>query len=916
MIKNKKYINIIILFFLLIITWLIGICINSNIPTEINFDKKKAASLYPEAVLSVQNCEQTGNKYFTLHEDPQIYISPPKYKILSTMIEFTEPVPFDTSVQIYYAEKNNGLSEQNSIVTPLLEGSSEIIINLPPAIYTSLRYDIQIVGVSYEIKGIYVLKYVNNTFFITLIISICIIVLWIIGIRTGKIDILFEKTINVNLINKIDKKRNIIILFIFLFLSWIIGIGNFYFSNSSFNIIEKFGFNKEKSINLYPNSILSINNYDIIDNQFYTLHEDPQIYILPPRQKIASTLIELEKPVSIEANVQVYYAKDREPLSEENTVFGFFPINSSKVAINLPTDTFTILRYDINIIGEKFEIKGIYVSETPIRNKDSILMTIIIDFFIIIFWLLSIKTGYIDKIILNFASTVYFIKNNIRNIIKNISIIVAIIIIAIIIENIYSFIANNDSINIYRVYLYIAIGLVIFFLIVLRNHSEKLFFLVSIVIGLLYIISLPPHIRTTWDEETHYKKVVEQSFISKVSINNSIYKFCSTLPITYSKINLFDKKTKEDYLTNVNSEKNRKIVETYSKKTSIYRDIAYIPAGLMIFLGRSLALQESKIFILGRIGIHLLYTLIVYFALKRLNSGKYIMIVIALLPTAFFQSVTYTYDYWIIAFLMLGFAYFFHEIQNPEKKINIKNLIIMIGSFVLGLGPKAIYFPLMLVLYFLPKEKFKNKESYKYYLFTVTFLGFLIIMSFMLPLITTNGEAFSDLRGGSDVSAIGQIKFILKNLKTYMIILLNFIKTYINIFNGQDYTTFFAYLGRMPYHNLILTLLGFVVITDKNQKDVLSSNFKYRIIISALVFTTVILIVTSLYIAFNGVGSLVIHGVQGRYLLPLLFPFFYILGSSKIQNNMNKILYSSIIFGIMSFVLLYGIWTTCISKYN
>jgi len=727
---------------------------------------------------------------------------------------------------------------------------------------------------------------------------------------------------------KMIKKRDIIILSVFLIITWIIGICNFCFSTSSYARVEEFNFNKEESINLYPDSILSIQDYDLIDNQFYTLHEDPQIYVLPPEQEIASTLIEFGKPVS-EGNVQVYYAKNGEPLSEGNSVISLPFNNSVKVVINLPTDIFTTLRYDINIIGKKFEIKGIYVSETPTEIKysrswvgsyDCILMILVIDFFIFLLWLLGIKTGYIDKIILNFANTIYYIKNNIRKVIINISIIISIIIIAIIIENIFSFLSNNGSINIYRLFLFITVGFVFFFIIVLRNKPEKLFFLVSMVIGIFYIISFPPYLRITWDEDIHYNRVIEQSFIKKITKTKSNYIYDVLQFATYTNINLFNKESRMEYLSDLNSEKNQIITENYSKEIKdymkLYNDIAYIPAGLMIFIGRSMALKESNIFILGRIVIHLLYTLIVYLALKRLNSGKYIMIVIALLPTTFFQSVTYTYDYWVIAFLMLGFAYFFHEIQNPEEKINIKKLIIIIGSFVLGLGPKAIYFPIMFILYFLPKEKFKNKESYKYYLYTVTILGFFIIMSFMLPLVISRGKSYSDIRGGSDVSAIGQIKFILGNPKEYTFILLNFIKNYLNIFNGQNYTSSFAYLGVMPYHNLILTLLGFVVITDKNNKDVLSSNGKYRIIISALVFTTVVLIATSLYIAFTGVGSLVIRGVQGRYLLPLLFPFFYILGSSKIQNNMNKNLYSSIIFGIMSFFLLSGIWTMCISKYN
>jgi uncharacterized membrane protein len=734
-----------------------------------------------------------------------------------------------------------------------------------------------------------------------------------------------------NGILKLIKKRDIIILCIFLVITWIIGICNF--STSSYTLIQEFDFNKEKSISLYPDSVLSISNYKLKNNQFYTLHEDPQIYVLPPEQRIASTVIELGRPVSFTANVQVYYAINGEPLSEANSVINHFSANTSKVAINLPTDIFTALRYDINIIGEKFIIKGIYVSETPIEvnyihslieDRDSIFMIITIDFFIILFWILSIKTGCIDKVVLNIVNTTQYIKNNIPRVIINISIILAIIIIAIIIENIYSYITNSDSINIYRVFLYTAIGFVFLFIIVFRYHPEKLFFLVSMVLGLLYTLSFPPYFHKTYDEVVHYRRAVEHSFIKNISISKSVENYSSNVYSFFSGVNIFNKQTKENMLADVNSDYNKLIVSNkYSggmrninNYIELYNSIVYIPAGLMIFIGRSLALRESNIFILGSICIHLIYTLIVYFALKRLNSGKYIMIVIALFPTVFFQSVTYTYDYWVISFIMLGFACFFHEIQHPEEKINIKNLIILLGSFVLGLSPKAIYFPLMLILYFLPKEKFNNKDSYKYYLFTVTFFIFFVIMSFMLPLMITRGGAFTDLRGGSDVSAAGQIKYILRNPKTYTIILLKTLKSYLSLSIGQNNTTSLAYLGNIPYHNLVLTLLGFVVITDKNHKDILSSNMKYRIVTSSLVFITVVLIITSMYIAFTGVGSHNIRGLQGRYLLPFLFPFFYILGSSKIQNNMNKRLYSSIIFGIMSFILLNGIWTACISKYN
>jgi len=89
-----------------------------------------------------------------------------------------------------YATKREILNEGNSAFELLPKGSSEITINLPPDIYTKLRYDIDIFGEWYELKGIYVsesiVKKNNSPIFITLIISIGIFILWIIGIRMLK----------------------------------------------------------------------------------------------------------------------------------------------------------------------------------------------------------------------------------------------------------------------------------------------------------------------------------------------------------------------------------------------------------------------------------------------------------------------------------------------------------------------------------------------------------------------------------------------------------------------------------------------------------------------------------------------------------------------------------------------------------
>jgi uncharacterized membrane protein len=290
------------------------------------------------------------------------------------------------------------------------------------------------------------------------------------------------------------------------------------------------------------------------------------------------------------------------------------------------------------------------------------------------------------------------------------------------------------------------------------------------------------------------------------------------------------------------------------------------------------------------------------------------MAVIALFPTAFFQSSTYTYDYWIIAWIMAGFSFFINEMIDFDDKSESKNLIFMIGSFVLAMGPKPIYVPLMLPLYFIGKRKFIKIKLYKKYLFYLTGFIVLIFGSFFLPFLSSGGSGYSDYRGGENISSADQLMFIINNPLAYSKILLSSLKGLFSLDNISLYTTNIGYLGGASYSTLSWLLLTFVAVTNKSKKDLTITNVKIKLTVTAAIFIAASLIATALYISFNPVGTIIIDGVQPRYLLPFLFPFAMVIGSSKIENNINTSVYSNIVFGISGFVLSHAIWEVCVSK--
>jgi len=539
-----------------------------------------------------------------------------------------------------------------------------------------------------------------------------------------------------------------------------------------------------------------------------------------------------------------------------------------------------------------------------VGDIDGLLMSLFISAIVAAVWFIFTCTGQMDKLFSGLAGKVRGVKENPKKLFCHVGILAVLIALSVLAEMAVSSIeASGGALNVYRILFFSISGISVYCIILFRGKPTKLFLSLSLLIGFLYI-TLHPNFLYAWDNRIHYKWALEESFVINVSVSES-----DAVIMGIPELEPFELSSSQESAT----------VSSYSlipdtafqlalRVYNLYKRVAHIPTGVMLFIGRSLALAPDIIFRLGMAANHLIYTFIVYLAIKRLNSGKHLMAIIAMFPMAFVLSTTYGYDHWVTAFTMLGFAYFFNEVQNSGKSIELKNIIIMIGAFVLGLGPKAIYVSLMFVLYFLQRDKFKTIKDHKRYNIITTFAILFVVASFAIPFVYLGGGGAGDTRGGAGVNASSQTSFILRNPLTFAGILLRFMKNYLRVFITDNFVTYFAHLGSSSYSLLTLALTGFVTLTDRNEHDLHSSTARYKIIISIIAFVTVALYSTGLYIEFTEVGTSYIVGVQPRYLMPVLFPLLYVAGSLKIKNNMNKAAYSGVVFGIISFVLLVGAW--------
>lgn len=481
---------------------------------------------------------------------------------------------------------------------------------------------------------------------------------------------------------------------------------------------------------------------------------------------------------------------------------------------------------------------------------------------------------------------------------------------------------NTLQFNFYRFVFLVAGQIIFLFLFISRkhigSHPEWAFLVIALVCGALIAFSeIRPD--ASWDERIHYKRADEFSFkhflpkkVNDVYANSDAIPFDASLTGQQSIWDRFDHDYRKIPSKNTSRHKERfKVGDIFSW----YTRLCYLPTGLVLFFGRLLNLPWHLVYSLGSFAHIFLFILPIFFAIRILKTGKMLLATIALLPTSVFIASNYGYDAWVTSFLALGLTILFTEIQNPHAHISRRMMTLMIGTFIIGLGPKAIYFPLLFLLFLLPRTKFTSPKEYRFFLRTSTLSILFVLCSFLLPFVTET-SSFTDVRGGEQVNASEQVRFIITHPITYTKTLLSFLSDYLNPSHAEGFMTNWAYLGIIPGFLPLLFLLFFVTLTDRNEHDDRTTTAQVKFWTIGIFFATVSLVATSLYVSYTPVGLTTINGVQPRYLIPVLFPLLFVLCKNHFSVILHRNLYNACIFGLLAAILLNGIWDRIISLYH
>lgn len=247
----------------------------------------------------------------------------------------------------------------------------------------------------------------------------------------------------------------------------------------------------------------------------------------------------------------------------------------------------------------------------------------------------------------------------------------------------------------------------------LKDHPEKIFFKVFAVIGILYVFAIPSGIEVGWDESIHYWSAVGVSHATSGTANyGEAYLYWKSglpfrLPGELDVLQAYHAGIDDLIAKNIGVAS--KISILHSNKV-----FAFLGPAILMKIARALSLPYAFVFKFGALGNLLVYLTAFYFGMKKLRSGKMILMSVAAMGTGFFLSTVYSYDGFIISLSAMGLAYLYSFMQRQDV-IRDREWMTALAVFTLALLPKAIYVPVLLLFFFVKKEKFVTEKSYYRY---------------------------------------------------------------------------------------------------------------------------------------------------------------------------------------------------------
>lgn len=467
---------------------------------------------------------------------------------------------------------------------------------------------------------------------------------------------------------------------------------------------------------------------------------------------------------------------------------------------------------------------------------------------------------------------------------------------------------------------------------VLLDRLHLVFLILATTFGLAILFShgITP---LSWDEQIHFSCIYQMSYTGEVPQTESY--------MAYTMLELPEGNTIEEH------EKIASWADAHhDMATAVYtpKDYPYTTVfGRVGYLSEVLGMRISRLFgagffgqiYAGNLANLLMYVVVITLAIYLSAFGKRSMFFIAMLPVPLLLATAFSYDPHVNAFLLLGYALYTREYVSPEK-LNYKRAIVTVLILAFAVIPKAVYFPLILLPGFLPKEKFRSGKERGIFMGLLFIVALVVASTFVLPTILAGSggaDVYSDPRRAT-ANVSEQLSLVLHHpVKFAKLLFSNVLSWQLPWYLGMKSWTNFVYSGMYTGTGtyLIALIFAFLALTQGTMDAEEISAFRHRqgmnpgpllsmkrFRIGAIILSLFAecLVWTAMYLAFNPVGAERIKGMQGRYLFPFVWLMLLVFFNKTIECRMKQRTYNTIIVAggaFITFVTIYmvywsGLW--------
>ncbi|MBR3252677.1 DUF2142 domain-containing protein [Candidatus Saccharibacteria bacterium] len=419
-----------------------------------------------------------------------------------------------------------------------------------------------------------------------------------------------------------------------------------------------------------------------------------------------------------------------------------------------------------------------------------------------------------------------------------------------------------------------------------KNHQwkiEKIFLVLSLIIGSIYVLALP--VGRAPDEASHFFRIYEITeghFVS--SVNEDHTSAGSILPKNIGIVDEFAHQNVK-YSEIINRLGTQSSEEQIYISTSAYgySPLAYTPQVTGMFVGKILHLPFLVSAYLAKFFNLFFCVAILYFSIKYSPFLKKFIFLIAFLPISMQSMASLSADAPIFVSAIALISFVLYSIYNRKDAFTKKHFFIILALCLFISISKIVYAPLCFILFCIPKELFGGK-GIKRKLFWIFGTGAIVIATYLIwyfispPTITV-----------SDAS--GQISLIIHSPIEYFSIIMRSISANAMMYLSGAFGGYLEWFNVTPSKFYIfLSLIIFIILCVKTRpKYIIPKSLK---VLSISLFAIISLaIFTAMFVTWTKSGETIIDGVQGRYFLPimLLVPIWFLPAQKTTTKNKSII---------------------------